>query len=246
MKLSVFNLNGWLFHSWSRKSKDNGLRFDILATYLSRLKPDFITLQEFWSQSYVKRLAKALRTYHVAKSDSPFYFNKSGLVTLSAFEPESVKCSIFPITDNHNRHERLGKKGFIQTKYVLGDEVISLFNTHLYSPENQTEEEINLDQFEKIKRAADKCDISIIAGDLNMPLEKILEVNGGYQHSGNEDHTFCPTNPYVSNNEKGKKIDYVLTKSQRELSLSIDTKRVTRPVMSDHYALSAEIMYDDL
>lgn len=247
MKITLLNQNIWLLPP--PLSIENLKRLDNFARLIRQLKPDIVTLQEVWLSRYVARLKSLLPEYHVISTDSGF-FNKTGLLILSKFLPTSKEAFAFPMSGRHNPFEWIGKKGYLRIQIGQSDRKISVFNTHLYCAMSDTVGKITLEQFRYLKHLTQKNDstATVVSGDLNLPPGDFNAINEGFYVSDritgftkSKYNAYCNRglNKLYGTAEVDEKIDYVLAAPSNGISMKCNL--ITEPVVSDHFAIYAEI-----
>ena len=240
MKLmKIFSLNCWLLPPpFSNKNKT---RLRRIINLIKQYKPDIIALQEVWLKKYVLKIKNSLRDYEFIVSKSHFY-NRSGLITGLNSKKFSFQHGVFPVTRRHSLLEKSAKKGYHLVKL---DNNIFIVNTHLYAPTDQNEKKITESQFELIEKLMrDKK--GFVIGDLNIDEDRITKLNQMFDYDKSYGFTVASSNPltkikFNKYGEKDKKIDYVL---KTEIKMSIKSKCMDKPIVSDHFFLLTEVTKD--
>jgi exonuclease III len=240
----MLNLNLWLLPP--PFSAENKKRLKRFVKLVERLKPDVITLQEVWLNRYVDYLKIKLKDYFVFATRKGF-LNKSGLVTLTRIKPTSSRIGFFGITKNHSIRERFARKGCHVIKIPIGKKIVSIINTHLYTPIKKADKKITMKQFEFLKKISSKCN-AIIQGDLNLKLNEVLKLNKGhFLCDSKKDITFSKKNKYHNSRinmfleDSSARIDHVLSRILPKKKMTFRSKVIKSPLLSDHFAVFAMV-----
>jgi len=246
MKLTILNANLWLLPPPS--SVDNTNRLNKFIALAKKLDPDIINLQEVWLNEYIKKLKKSFKNYYLVSPRSIIY-NKSGLVTISKYKPKKWKYHQYKITREFGLVERLANKGYLKLEIKINNKLLNLFNTHIYESPHPNKQFIKETQAKSLKKEILKNNISIATGDLNLKLSSFKKIFPNIITEQNPLNTYLEENKYTKmifnqlKNRTGiynRKPDYILVNSKSK-KISIQTKVIKKPLISDHYPFIAEV-----
>lgn len=246
MNLKLLNANMWLLPPPT--SLENNKRLERFIRLATKISPDVINLQEVWLNEYVGKLKKAFKGYYTVKQRS-FIYNRSGLVTFLKYKPKSWKFRPFRMTWEHNVVERIAQKGFLEIKIEISGKEVVLLNTHVYATRDKKKKTIKLNQAEEVLGFAKQHNPTIVAGDLNLKPSDlkpfIKHLIGVKKYSP----TYSETNRYAHmgfnriENRNGihiKRQDYVFANAKSG-AIKIKEEVITKPALSDHYPILAEV-----
>ncbi len=232
---TIFNLNCWLLPP--PFAVDNMARLKKIIRLIQEYRPYYITLQEVWLQKDVAILRKELPAYTFTASLGRF-FNQSGLVTGIFGVDNYAEKPFFDFTSAHSRIEIWGKKGC----HIYTKDELTLVNTHLYSATKETERNIPFLQFQCIERRVGDTN-AILCGDLNIEEREFISTNKLFAYNPIECFTLRVDNYYANKRfnvtQYNKTIDYIIPTKKSGLKAFVQV--IDEPVVSDHYALFAEV-----
>lgn len=240
MELKFFDLNCWLL-PFGISRKNNFRKKEIVSSILNQ-SPDIVTLQEVWLIKDVNYFKVHLKNYHALYSDA-YFFNKSGLLTLTKAKPTSAKRVLFPIAKRSSLIERIGSKGVHSVNLKFKSKTLNILNVHFYFPVKKEEKVIDFAELKFLKRLVKKN--TIVLGDLNLTYKTMKR--WGKDHFfklGNKNPTYSSNDLYAKKyGDKRKffkdKLDYSLLPKNSKVKLS--SKPMTEPVLSDHYAVRGTV-----
>ena len=234
-KIIVLSGNCWLLPE--PFSKENDRRLVEIIQLISKLRPDAVALQEVWLNKYITKIRNNLPEYTFVSPTPGDIFNKSGLLIGTKQIPKSVFTIFYP-TEDYSIVEKLGNKGF---QMLMFENDFVLCNTHLYDPRtSERAKYFALEQLKHVLRAVNGFKDVIIAGDLNLSEEDLLELHTPFKLPKIHADTVVPENIWANSvfNKTVRPIrtDYILTTDQ-----IISEEVIKRPLVSDHYFLLSEI-----
>ncbi len=242
MKFKLLNLNLWLIprpFSIQLKQRVHGF-----LSIVEDLQPDVINLQEVWTTKWVNYLKGKLKGYHLISNHGLFY-NTKGLVIFSKIKPKTTIKKQLIRPRQQNLLESLIGRGYIAITLPVNEKLLTIYNTHLYSPIFKGEEKLTIRQFKELKRSAIRQNL-ILSGDLNLPRPRLLELNQNYfVEDGIDEFSISEKNYYqnvrINMLLKGDlKTDYILHKAESLKIKLLNAKLIKQPEVSDHYPLFAE------
>lgn len=216
MKIKVLNLNCWLFPQ--PFSCDIKRRLNLLVAFIKKENPDIVTLQEVWLNRYVDYLHKRLPDYFAFYSHS-FFFNKTGLLTLTKIKPLNSEVFYFPFTKKHNFTELLCHKGYLRLTLKLSNSKLDLINTHLYASFSHASINIPPGQFEIVSKKLNKN--SILCGDFNLEPVQITKLDKRIHFLSNKQITHSSNNAYFKSrlnrlgSGKDESLDHIICLSKK-------------------------------
>jgi endonuclease/exonuclease/phosphatase family metal-dependent hydrolase len=245
MQLTLLTANMWLLPPPA--SADNDLRLERLIRLIKKKNPDIVNLQEVWMEKYVKAIKAKLPQYNVLSPRS-FWFNKSGLMTLTKFPAKHTRFNTFKTSLNFNPIELLASKGYLKTTMDINSKEFELINTHLYESAGNSKFAIRIAQAKKVLTNALKHNPTIVAGDFNFNTDEIFKLFNTLKKEKSPTPTYCATNKYTQilynalsnlNGVHHQKPDYIFVNMKKDVSIT--SKAITSPLVSDHYPLLATI-----
>lgn len=244
ISLSIFNLNCWLFPI--PLSSDCDFRLIKILDMIKERDPDIITLQEVWSNKYLKYLAQNLQGYFLISSKSPIY-NQSGLVTFVKKQPLSSEINFFKLSFRQNFTEWILRKGYITVVIELGGKKFTIVNTHLYASFSKFAKIIPEKQLANLMNSIPNNNV-ILCGDLNLGENEIEQINQdkfvrlcNSEPTSDIKNIYCHKrfNKFMSN--KSKKIDYFFF--GKKLPEKFQYEIIKSPFVSDHYPMFTHINF---
>ncbi len=267
----ILSLNTWGLPIPLHKS-NNSKRFEKICTTIEKSDAQIICLQETFSKKFRSHLLKKFESKIFASDKikssrfSLARFDKhGGLVTMSSFKIIDETFVNFPINDNYNLFERIGKKGFLISLMIVNQDTIAVLNTHLYSGSNANADKIRKSQIEFIKNYIEtnqflKSCPMFFAGDFNFDPKgkeldkantstiytkalKDLNLEDSFKENdifNTYDHT---KNNYSKKNEPCAKLDYIFKNiAAKKYNFTCAKIKFTgSEVVSDHMGIEAEI-----
>jgi len=220
-------------------SIDKNKRMQDLIQLIKTHQPDVVHLQEVWLNHDRNKIHKALPEYFVFSAGTWFY-NKSGLVTLTKVKPMDSYSFFFKKNRGYNIQERLANKGWLNCLVNLGDHKLNFINLHLYDPQHTENLSIVTDQFNDLIKFCQAGDY-FLAGDFNMADYELAKLNNGFfEIEKNKEWTLSEASPYSQTrfNKKGRvniKADYFLNKSITGRIALAEGLLIKEPPVSNHY-----------
>lgn len=243
-QISIFNLNCWLFPV--PLSADCDARVSSILEMIRENNPDIITLQEVWSNKYLKILEHDLPDYFSISSKTPIY-NQSGLVIFSKQKSIYSKVNFFKLSLRQNFTEWFLRKGYIKTLVEFNDKKFTIINTHLYAPFSKSAINIPAEQLNLVVGLTSEDNI-ILCGDFNLDEEQTRKIVGrDFFRMCDSEPTSDTQNPYSYKRfnkymaHESKKIDYLLFK--RSLAGKFKYNMIKNPFVSDHYPMLSHLYF---
>lgn len=216
---------------------DHDARLDEFARIVRGRNPDLIILQEVWLESYLMGLRRRLPEYE-AFAPGPNIANPTGLAVFSRLPHVDTCFRFYPGRLDFNIEEKLAQKGFLAVGFSFGDKPFWIVNTHLYAHSDDLELGFTRAQFETVKDFCSSLPGAVIlGGDMNMEPQELFPLLGGVFSAEPEGgRTAVRGAP-------NRRIDYVMTRSSHDWSLSARSEVVMEPVVSDHFPVFAEVTF---
>lgn len=235
-ELKILNLNAWLMPL--ALSIDDWPRLDDIITLIRAHEPDLVSLQEVWRLPCLRHLKRALPEYEF-HTNGGFFFNQSGLVTLSKKVAKKFTSRLFLKEKCLGFIERLGAKGFHALSVEWNQQPLVFVNTHLFSLGNAVRGfEVAQQQLAFILKEMGEGVDMILSGDFNMPPRALERITG--QEFVRDMDTRLAHLPFSLYQKRGPnkyhsydtQIDFTITNMK---NVQIRTERILEPVVSDHF-----------
>ncbi len=254
----IFSMNIW----GAPYARQRSARMNAIASEISRLKPDIITLQEAYMQGNRQELLSVLAD----EWSHQHYFASSvvgsGLLTLSRFPIVDIAFHRFRMggkPEDILHGDYYAGKGIGLTRIDTPQGLLDVYQAHTHAQyerhdnnEYAAYNESNLYEAARFIQIHSGIDAPVIlCGDLNtrpdQPGYRIIRHMGGLRdayaiHHGQPDTTFSLDNAYIDSFNQC--LDYMLTRNLQTQSIEITLKGAppdnSAPAYSDHYALLAE------
>jgi len=260
MRLTVLTANMWLLIP--PFMKDNDYRVGELIKIIKTRKPDIVFLQEVWLKRYVQKIKKELPEYFLVASymlrrsrmGRLNLINRSGLATLSRWPLISTSLTTFRRSKGSSLVERMAMKGMLGSDLAIKGKKVRLFNVHVYSCTNGTEEQIAINQIKSIQKKVVGNGLVIVGGDFDMPPDIVKkQIGDDFIFGLDSQKTVSSKNHYwqdplhkIMNNEvvvsrADRKLDYVIVRAKESKRVKIKSEVIKEPLVSDHYPVWAEI-----
>jgi endonuclease/exonuclease/phosphatase family metal-dependent hydrolase len=210
-------------------------RFEGLISIINTFQIDCIALQEVWVNADIEYLRNNLPGYHVFDSRN-FFFNHSGLVTISRFPLGNG--SLVPFKGSMKSLEFPSRKGVLSVDATIHGKNIRLVNTHLYFSTTTEQHAKHQRQLNELVVQLDRRP-TILFGDFNMPKEEILLGNSFAPISETKGASIEKKNPYSRAlfnklHHRERLPDYIFT----NFPVQVKDKTIVRdPFISDHYPI---------
>lgn len=253
VKITLLNSNMWLLPPPS--AIDNNKRLDKLIKFIKKTKPDVINLQEIWLKQYAARIKKELSEYHFVSPSKMMIYHQSGLVTLLKEKPMKSEFIKHTVTKDFNAVERFANKGMLISSFEKGGHIISVINTHIHDTRDISKYKIAIKQTEELIKKAILHNPTIVSGDFNMPFDTLKHILKPFKLGTDTSETYSPNNPYT---KKGLEYirnmehihltrpDYVFANLNGMKGAKIESKVITKPLLADHYSITAIITLPDV
>lgn len=254
----IFSMNIW----GAPYARHRSARMNAIATEITRLKPDIITLQE----AYMPGNRQELLTVLAEQWPHQHYFASavvgSGLLTLSRFPVVDIAFHRFRMggkPEDILHGDYYAGKGIGLTRIDTPQGLLDVYQAHTHAQyerhldnEYAAYNETNLYEAARFVQSNSAPDAPVIlCGDLNtrpdQPGYNIIRHAGKLRdayatHHGQPDITFSFDNAYVDS--FNQILDYMLTRNLETQSIEITLKGAppdhSAPAYSDHYALLGE------
>jgi endonuclease/exonuclease/phosphatase family metal-dependent hydrolase len=256
----VSTINVWGIPLISRNASE---RMPALGKAIAVRRPDFVFLQETWSNQSRTEIAKS------SAFEEKEFFENSGLMFLSRTSLVNTFFAKFTMLGrliDIFEADAWSGKGVAMATTIIGGTPISMFNTHLiarYSDQEQAEDKSTLvrltelfEVFASIVENADSASF-VVAGDFNMrPMhteyqfwKELTGLEGLLLEEKDSFYcTSCSDNSF--NDRNNGQLDYIFVSPHLKIQKGVIdfTEKVQAGSdsvnLSDHYGLTAELRFE--
>ncbi len=211
-------------------------RIDKFSDIVQAEKPDFVVLQEVWLFSYFERISRILEDYWRV-TPQPGIYNQTGLLIYSRWKPEAADYGFFGISPEHNFIEIFANKGYLRARFCVRGKSFEVISSHIYSGRVKFDgNDIPDRQIRGLKVLTASTSIPVLIGaDLNTAVPQFQKLNSG--------HFAMETDLVSSTKAKSEdpKIDYILGRKPDGCRMTIETRVIREPLVSDHIPVFGKI-----
>lgn len=280
--LKVLSLNTWGLPIVLPGS-DQSKRFDAIVDSINAGDADIVCLQECFSKRLRKRISRSLNNKYRYYSDimksrrEMLILNMDihgGLITLSKHPIICEEFYRFPIIEDMNPEEKIGRKGFLFSQLETPVGIVNVINTHFHAGNYLHAECIRLEQLKYMYGILENMEDfylypTFLIGDLNINHPETLPLNDkliksfcydyltnevGFLDSDSEigriGFTYdCFRNSYCDKKDGPQKLDYIFFHPMGSNTMEVAncSIRFDRDVkLSDHFGIEAVINFRTL